>query len=359
MQSRHKNKPALSDSTLSLAAWLAVGAATAWVIDRNLRRSVGSLAGETVLITGGSRGLGLLLAHEYARAGCRIALCARNEQELERARLQLQRAGAEVYTIRCDVTDRDQVEQMVRRVTQHYGQIDILVNNAGIIQVGPYSALTLHDFEQALDTMFWGIVYSTMAVVPQMQTRGHGRIVNITSIGGRVSVPHLLPYSSAKFAAVGFSEGIAAELRRDGITVTTVSPGLMRTGSDIQAIFKGQHQKEYGLFATVGSLPILSMDAERAASRIVEATRRGERELTLTGPAVMLASIHGLWPGLTVQLLEMVNRWLPESGSGGSRAKRGIEARAELPAGGRRIVDAVTVLNRRAAEEYQHVELKD
>ena len=106
-----------------------------------------------------------------------------------------------------------------------------MVNNAGMIQVGPLATTTKEDFVTALDVMFWGTLYPTLAVLPQMRARGRGHIVNITSIGDLVSVPHLLPYTCAKFAAVGLSEGLRAELGPVGIRVTTVVPGLMRTGS--------------------------------------------------------------------------------------------------------------------------------
>jgi short-subunit dehydrogenase len=105
-----------------------------------------------------------------------------------------------------------------------------LVNNAGVIQMGPVEDQSLEDFEEALGTMFYGVLMPIWSVLPQMISRGEGRIVNITSIGGKLSVPHLLPYNCAKFAAVGLSEGLRAELGRSKISVTTIVPGLMRTG---------------------------------------------------------------------------------------------------------------------------------
>ncbi|HMN31493.1 MAG TPA: SDR family NAD(P)-dependent oxidoreductase, partial [Caldilineaceae bacterium] len=174
MQSKRRNTGVRAHEARTVAAWLVTGAAAAWLIKQRLRQQTRSLAGETVLITGGSRGLGLILAHEFARAGCRLAICARDEEELAHARIQLQQAGAEVLTVVCDVGERDEVDLMVEQVTRHDGPIDILVNTAGIIQVGPYAALKLRDFEQALDTIFWGMVYTSMAVVPQMRARGHG-----------------------------------------------------------------------------------------------------------------------------------------------------------------------------------------
>src|ERR687891_1372920 len=103
------------------------------------------------------------------------------------------------------------------------------------------------------------------AVIPLMKRQSYGRIVNIASIGGKVAVPHLLPYVASKFALVGLSEGMRAELLKDGIYVTTVSPGLMRTGSHLNAFFKGQHKKEYALFSIANALPLFSTSSKRAA----------------------------------------------------------------------------------------------
>jgi len=212
------------------------------------------LRGQKALVTGGSRGLGLLIGRELARAGCDVTICARDVDELARARADILRFGRQVETVVCDVSDRVQVNRMIRQVTTHFGQIDILVHNAGVIQVGPLENQSIDDFQMAMDVMYWGIVHPTLAVLPQMRARGSGRIVNVTSIGGKLGVPHLLPYSSAKFAAVGFSEGLAAEVAKDGIAVTTVVPGLMRTGSHLHALTKGQHEAEYGWFSLGASL---------------------------------------------------------------------------------------------------------
>src|SRR6185503_4123757 len=122
------------------------------------------------------------------------------------------------------------------------------------------------------------------AVLPEMRARREGRIVNITSIGGKISVPHLLPYSASKFALVGLSEGLRAELAKDGIVVTTICPGLMRTGSPRNATFKGQHRAEYAWFSIGDSLPVTAMSADRAARQILTACKRGEAEVVLSVP---------------------------------------------------------------------------
>src|SRR5690606_37780819 len=249
-------------------------AAAAYVAWRLVRRRGDDIVGDVVLITGGSRGLGLLLAKEFAARGCRLVICARDEPELARAAHELRAGGAVVMSISCDVSRREQVEEMVQRATERFGRIDTLVNNAGIIQVGPLASMTISDFERAMDVMFWGALYPTLAVLPQMLDRRRGRIVNITSIGGKVAVPHLVPYDAAKFALVGLSQGLRAELKKDGISVTTIVPGLMRTGSPVQARFKGDQEKEFTWFSLASATPLTTISAERAAKRIVEAARR-------------------------------------------------------------------------------------
>ena len=292
----------------------AVTGAAAYLGWRTVRRFMqADLAGRVVLITGGSRGLGLALAREMGAHGCKLAICARDDYELWRARKDLQARGFEVKTEVCDVSDREAVARMVSSVSEHYGAIDILINNAGIIQVGPMEAMALPDYEQAMAVNFWGAVYTTMAVLPQMRARGGGKIVNITSIGGKVAVPHLLPYDCAKFAFLGFSEGLHAELAKDGIVVTTVVPGLMRTGSPVNAIFKGKRADEFTWFGLGDATSVTSMSADRAARRIVTAVRRGEGEITLSWQAKMLRLAHDLFPSLMTDVLGVVNRMLPRA----------------------------------------------
>ena len=230
------------------------------------RRQEYDFRGKTVLITGGARGLGLVLAREFAAQGAHLVLCSRSAHELERAREELSGRGAQVLALPCDVGDQSQVDVLVREARDRFGRVDVLVNNAGLIQAGPMEVMTVADYEEAMRVHFWGPLCTTLAVAPEMQRRREGRIVNISSIGGRISVPHLLPYSASKFALVGFSEGLRAELAKDGVAVTTVCPGLMRTGSPRNALFKGQHQAEYAWFTLSDSLPGSSVSAESAVT---------------------------------------------------------------------------------------------
>jgi short-subunit dehydrogenase len=317
------------------------------------RRRYLDLEGRTVLITGSSRGLGLAMAEEFARHGANLVLCARDVDELDQARATVARHGIEVLAVPCDVADCSQIQALVDQATARFGPIDILVNNAGVIMVGPVADQTLADFENAMDIMFWGVVHPTRAVLPSMRERGSGRIVNITSIGGKVSVPHLLSYSAAKFAAVGFSEGLAAEVAKDGVHILTVVPGLMRTGSHINALFKGKHRAEFAWFSLGASLPFTSMSASKAARQIVDATRRGEREIILTPQAWLLARFHGLFPGMTTNLLGLVDRALPEPGGIGSQRRSGKESESVISE------SFLTTLGQRAAHRWNQRPAED
>jgi short-subunit dehydrogenase len=201
---------------------------------------------------------------------------------------------------------------MIDAVVKRFGRIDVLINNAGVIQVGPASDMALEDFQEAMSIMFWGPLYTTEETLKHFRRQGHGQIVNIASIGGKVSVPHLLPYCCAKFALVGLSEGLHAELAADNIHVMTVAPGLVRTGSHLNAQFRGRRRREFGWFGLSGNTPILSMAAEDAAAQIVEGLRRRKSDLTLSPQARWFSRAHGLGPGAVADALSLANRLLPD-----------------------------------------------
>jgi len=322
------------------AAGLGFGAALLWAD----RKPLADLSGQVVLITGGSRGLGLALAREFGALGCRIAICARSEDQLNSAERILKAEGHDVFASVCDVADHSAVNELIERVEQHYGRVDILVNNAGEILVSPLENLTIADFERAMNVMFWGVVHPTLAVLPKMRERGYGRIAAITSIGGKVSMPHLLAYSCAKFAAVAFCEGLRAELASSGILVTTIAPGLMRTGSHVNATFKGRQQEEAAWFSAGASMPGVSMSAERAAHQTVVAIRKGTAEKVLSTQASVLSRFHGLMPGITSDLMALANQLLPKPAADSETTIPGIDlVRRQGP-----ILKALTALGREA-----------
>lgn len=302
------------------------------------------------LVAGASRGLGLLIARELLKRGHRVAICARGAEELSTAVGILTESG-DVRSYVCDVGDRAGVQALVQHVEADLGPIDVLVTVAGVIQVGPVESVQLEHFDEAISTMVWGPVQLAWTVLPGMRERGHGRIGTVASIGGMIAPPHLLPYATAKFAAVGFSEGLAAELSGSGVSSTTIVPGLMRTGSHERALFTGDVGAEYAWFAPSASLPLLAMNADRAAEKIVDGVLAGRPHVALHPMTHLGMRVHGLAPSTTVRALGLIGRLLPEAptGDGTSPTVPGFVAARALRS---RAVGLLTTLGSHAARRY-------
>ena len=341
------NKSKVNSTTI-----FGVAAFAGYAAAKMLRRNGSySLSEKTVMITGGSRGLGFLLAKEFSRRGARVAITGRDQDSLKRAEGELRRFSSDVLAISADMTMQEEVETTVAKVRRELSEIDVLVNNAGTICVGPAETMEIGDYRNSLNTHFWAPYFASMAVLPRMKERRQGRIVNISSIGGKLSVPHLLPYCVGKFALTGFSEGLRSVALKDNVFITTVCPGLMRTGSPRNATFKGDNEAEYAWFSIGDALPLLSMDAKRAARKIVNACIRGDAEIILSLPANIAAQLHGAFPNATADVLALAERLLPGAKAAATRfeAKTGRESFSDISP------SWLTALNERAAAENNQV----
>lgn len=312
--------------------------------------------GASAIVTGASRGLGLAIARQLARDGARLVICARDGEALNAAAWRLRDIGAEVQAVRCDLTDEDAPQRLIGAATHQFGGLDLLVNNAGVIQVGPQTAMTEADFREAMETMYFAPLRLILAALPALRESGGGRIVNVTSLGGRIAAPHLLPYDGAKFAATGLSEGLRAELATQGVSVTTVVPGLMRTGSTLGAQFRGQPSREYAWFAAAGSLPLLSIDADRAARAVVHAAQHRRPEIILGGMAQLVVRMHGLAPAMSTRLTTTAARVLDAATNDDdaftAKTQRGSEAARSA---GSRLLGILTSLNDKAARRLNQI----
>ena len=315
-----------TQSALALGG-LIVGAS---LVARQMRRRRAiDFENRVVLITGGSRGLGLLMAREFGRLGAQVILVARDESELERAQRDLRSQDINATILVADIGTEAQAQRVVADAIERHGRLDVLVNNAGVITVGPVDHMTVADFEEAMATHFWGPLHTMLAAIPHMRQNGEGRILNISSIGGRIAVPHLAPYCASKFALTGVSTALRAELARDNILVTTVCPGLMRTGSPFNAWFKGRYQSEFAWFAIADSLPMISIDGRRAAAQIVDAVQHADSELVVTWPARLAIAAAAVAPRTFARAMQLVNRALPSpTGLLGNESHSGWHSRS-------------------------------
>jgi NAD(P)-dependent dehydrogenase (short-subunit alcohol dehydrogenase family) len=327
-----------SNSTIASVA-LAAGAIGLAIASRY--RSRYNFENKVVVITGGSRGLGLVLARELASRGASLGLLARDGLELARARRTID-SDSLVQLLPADVTDPAQVEQAFSTMIRRFGRIDVVVNNAGQILSAPFSDTSNEDFKAMLDVHFWGTLHVSRAALPHLSRQGDGRIINICSIGGRVPVPHLSAYCASKHAQAGLSAVMAEELRTQGICVTTVLPGLMRTGSHIQAWFKGDHATEFALFSLIGGAPVTSMSAERAARLILAASARGQSDAVIPFTYRQIAKLSAIAPNAIIAPLAAVSALMP-----GPQSRVAVQGKdLQLP----KLVKAVGTMNERAAD---------
>ncbi len=308
-----------------LAGAAAVGAG-AWLVRAAIRRRRHyDLAGRVAIVTGGSRGLGLELARQLLERGAHVAICARDEADLRDAALDLRRRGGTVFSSQCDVTDPGQIERFIEQVRAELGPIDVLINNAGIITVGPFDAQNAEDFEQSYATHVTAPLTFAKSVLPDMRSRGGGRIANVASIGGLQPVPHMSAYVTSKHALVGLTQSMRAELADDNVLVTLVCPGTVQTGSPYAAGFKGDPEAEYGWFAASDNLPVLAIPAPALAGQILDAIEDGDAELVTPANAWLSSLFHGMFSGVSTELATLVNALLPSDG-GVRRLVRGREA---------------------------------
>ncbi|UQA90831.1 SDR family NAD(P)-dependent oxidoreductase [Streptomyces halobius] len=315
--------------------------------------AVPSIEGLTAVVTGGSRGLGLLMARQLQRRGCDVVLLARNEVELGRAVDKLRQAGGDgsVRGVACDVRNREAVRDRFDEIAGDNGRLDIAIANAGIIQVGPADALGIEGFHDAMDSIFNGALNTAFAALPYLRNSpAGGRLALIGSVGGLLAVPHLLPYSCAKSAVAALAEGLQAEEAPHDVTITGVHPGLMRTGSHLHAHFGGDRRREYAWFQVLAGAPILSMNAERAAACIVSALQRRRPRVVLTPAAKLGAIAHGVAPVTTTRLTSALGRMLPRGGDGEMAEGFRIEAEDQPPA--HKLRRMLGVLNERAADQF-------
>lgn len=311
---------------------LKVGAASvaAYGLWKLLRKDgISNFNNKVVLVSGASRGLGLVLARQLAAHGAKLMLTARNSDELQTALKNIKAISADVNVYAADFRDPAQVRAVVAKTKETYGRIDVAIHNAGVISVGPFEAMTDEDFNDEMKIHFNAAFHLAREVVPLMKKQGGGNIVNISSIGGLIPVPHMLPYCASKFALVGFSEGLNAELAGDKIVVTTVCPGLMRTGSIYHAAYKGKARKEKAWFSLLGGLPILSVEPERAAREILAATLQGKSLHVISWPAKLAVKMHQLLPNFWAGANRFLIRGLPQ---GDNRlAYKGFEIKERVP----------------------------
>ncbi len=277
-----------------------------------------------VLITGASEGIGRATAFVFAQQGYRLSLAARTPETLRQTAIDLEQSlNAEVLALPTDVTQPEQVQNLVEKTLERYGQIDCLINNAGICLSGPFLQTTPEHWQQLMAVNFWGYVHMIRAVLPHMLKRKQGQIVNVGSIGGKMPLPHMSAYCASKYAVSGLTEALRLELKPQGIQVIGVHPGIVHSHFLKRAIFLDESQptdspqeSEHPVSESGSSLrermeqaldSFLVSQPEEVATAIWEAVRDSKPEVVV-GMAQWAVGAYTLFPGLVGPLLQEAGR---------------------------------------------------
>jgi NAD(P)-dependent dehydrogenase (short-subunit alcohol dehydrogenase family) len=308
---------------------IAIGAAAAagalWGLRALLRaRRWIELKDRVVVITGSDSGFGLIQARQAAEQGAMVVLAARDGEALQKAAETIERSGArEVIAVPTDVANEQDAERLIQITMARFGKIDVLINTAGLMLVGAEPTLTIDDFRTLMDVNFWGAVYTTRAALPFMRQAQFGRIANVSSIGGRLAAPHMLPYTTSKFALTGFTKGLRPEALRDNVYVTGIYPSLIRTGGHTHAWFKGNLEAEYAWFSLGDVLPGVAKSAESAARMAIQAIKGGDPEVIIGLAARLPIAIDALMPNWSAEMLGLLEHSLPDPANLGASAVQG------------------------------------
>lgn len=279
-----------------------------------------------VVVTGGGRGLGYAIAREFLARGCKLAIGSRDGEAIARAVAEFRLRGGEVYGTACDASDPAQVQAFIAGVIERFGHIDVLVNNAGQVFFGPAAELRAEDLEAAIRNIFWVHFWPTMTVLPHMRARGFGRIVNITSLAGKIPLPHHAAYVAGKHAATGWSETLTIELRKEGILVSTITPPALDDGAPLHTHFNGDEEEEFKWFTRALTSRWTATHTDRAARVVVDAARHGDRQRAISPGSWLAARLHGLAPSLMTHFWARFDRLLPPPGPPGQTSKMHLGA---------------------------------
>ena len=263
----------------------------------------------TVLITGASQGIGRAIAQSFAENHYNVVLAARQSDRLDAAAQELEAAGHSALAILTDVKDPVQVEHLVQKAIAHYGAIDVLVNNAGIYISGAVEEFSLADWHQAIDTNLWGYIHTTHAILPHFLERQAGTLVNIGSVGGKISLPYLVPYTTTKFAVTGLTQALRSELSPKGIQVVGIYPNLIKSNFLERAIFRGKDDQDtrdrYDQVDKILKVPGIETPAD-VAKAVLHAVKHKQNKDVVVGSANMATAFNTVFPSLMQKMFNVI-----------------------------------------------------
>lgn len=254
-------------------------------------------SGKVVVITGASRGIGKETALAFARKKATVVLASRDEKKMREVAGEIQKLGSQSLAIPTDVSVESSCRNLIERTMAAYGRIDVLVNNAGYGHYASVERLNMDDLEAIFRTNLFGSLWCIQAVLPHMKARRTGHIVNVSTVIAERSVPYMSAYCMTKFAMNAMDESLRLEVRKHGIDVSLVCPGLTKTDFQTNAgkvDFKAPVDNAKG------------MSPQKVGQKILEAVETRRRRVYLTTPGKLIVLLQRIWPGLVDEILFMI-----------------------------------------------------
>ncbi len=249
---------------------------------------------KNAILTGGSKGIGPIIAETLAEEGVNLALAARSENKLREVTDKVKSLGVRAISVPADVTDEDSLKNLVSKTLKEFGSIDILVNNAGIEWVSRYTALSTEHIKRIITTNLMGPMVLTRFVLPHMLERGSGHVVTMSSLGGKKGSPYSATYAATKAGLIAWTSSIRTELRGSGVSASVICPTFI---SDV------------GMFAVYNKKApwmVGEVKPDKVAMAVVKAIKNDIQEILVTpGPARLFLMIDALCPGIISSILRL------------------------------------------------------
>lgn len=256
---------------------------------------------KVAIITGASAGIGQEIARRSAKEGAKLVLAARSEDKLQQLSDELAAAGCQALVVRTDVSDPNDLNELVTKTIEHFGRIDILVNNAGVECFRHFEQADAEEILQTIETNLTGSIMLTRYVIPHMLKQKSGAIINMASTAGKHCPPFASVYGATKAGLIGFTQGLRGEYMSHGITATAICPGFTKSGGIYDHIVKTTGKKT--------SLALGGTSTAAVANAVIKAIRKGPPELIVNWPPVRPAMVlREIFPRLGEMLATAVSK---------------------------------------------------
>jgi len=272
--------------------------------------------GKVVLVTGGARGLGYIMARQLVEEGAKVIICARDADQLDKAYVLLRNHGEVTYPYVCDITEKENIVQLAYFIKKRFGRLDVLINNTGTITINPIEQLPLNNYKKFIESHLWGPMQLVRVLIPLLSKSREAKIVNIFSVGGKISLAKSQPYDVNEIVHAVFYDNISRVITGKNIKLTAIYPEFKDQDLPVNLKLKGHSEQELAWSKFNESRPLISLYAENVGKQILKTAQIGKKTLTLPFPRELARIVNNINTELNLTLCQLVDHLVPhDSGS--------------------------------------------